>query len=332
MKVLVTGSLGLVGSESAKYYLKQGHDVVGIDNNMRKFFFGDEACGLKNMITHPKYHHIRTDISRPKVSTYIYEQKPDVIIHAAGQPSHDWSAKNPMLDFDVNACGTLLLLEACRISCPDAVFVFLSTNKVYGDTVNVLPFNEYETRYELDATERDSIAEDFPIDQATHSPFGASKLAADIMVQEYGRYYGLKTGVFRCGCITGSNHAGVALHGFLSYLVKCKKEKTKYTIYGYKGKQVRDQIHAFDLVCAIDNFVKDPTPGQVYNMGGGRRNNISILEALKILNIEDFDYVDQPRKGDHKWYISDVSKFKRHYPEWNYTYNMEKIIENLISA
>lgn len=331
MRILITGSLGLVGSEASRFYLERGHRVIGIDNNMRKQFFGEEGCGLKNMIKHENYTHIRADITRPKISTYIYQYKPDVLIHAAGQPSHDWSAKNPMLDFDVNACGTLLLLESLRINCPDSVFVFLSTNKVYGDRPNNLPFIETDTRYELDPTimDADSIAENFPIDNSTHSPFGASKLAADIMVQEYGRYFGMKTGVFRCGCITGSQHAGVELHGFLSYMAKCKKENRRYTVYGYKGKQVRDIIYSGDLVTAIDSFISNPRVAEVYNMGGGKHSNISILEALKVFGITDWDYVDEPRKGDHQWYISDVTKFKTHYPEWEYQYNMEKIIEEL---
>jgi len=326
-KILITGVLGLVGSESARYYLKQGHDVLGIDNDMRKYFFGNAGSGMGNMIEHPNYSHRFMDINDSGV--LISRTKPDVIIHAAAQPSHDWAAQNPVLDFKINAMGTIILLDAFKRHVPGAVFVYLSTNKVYGDRPNNVPLRECSTRYD---SELEGINESMAVDRCLHSLFGVSKLAGDLMVQEYGRYFGLKTGVFRCGCITGSQHAGVEQHGFLSYMVRCKKEKIVYKIYGYKGKQVRDNIHAYDLVRAIDCFINTPHRGEVYNMGGSRHSNISVLEALEKFKIKDYEYIDEPRKGDHQWYISDVSKFKSHYPEWDYTYDMEAILEDLISA
>lgn len=327
MKVLVTGSLGLVGSEAASFYLKEGHEVFGIDNDMRKHFFGEEASVLKNMIHHERYHHFGVDISKSEEIFQI--EKPDVIIHCAAQPSHDYSAQNPLLDFGINAYATLMLLEMTRKHVPEAVFIYISTNKVYGDRPNKFDFYEEEKRYELPGS--NGFDEKLITDRCVHSPFGVSKLSGDLYAQEYGLYFGLKTGIFRCGCITGARHAGAELHGFLSYLVKCKKEKRRYKVYGYKGKQVRDNIHASDLVHAIDCFVRKPMAGEVFNIGGGRHSNISVLEAIKKLDLE-YDYVDEPRKGDHIWYISDVSKFKSHYPEWNYKYDMEAILEDLISA
>ena len=326
MKILITGSLGLVGSEAAHFYLRQGHDVIGIDNNMRRHFFGENGSVLGNMIYHKNYQHFGVDIS--KAEEIFVNEKPNVIIHAAAQPSHDWAAKNPMLDFGINAFGTLMLLEMCRNHTPEAVFVYLSTNKVYGDRPNQLALTEYETRYDCPF----EVDETMSVDNCMHSLFGVSKLSGDLLTQEYARYFGMKTGVFRCGCITGARHAGAELHGFLSYMVKCKKEKKVYTINGYKGKQVRDNIHAYDLVTAMDEFLRDPKPGMVFNMGGGRHSNISVLEALNKLDMKDWEYTDVPRKGDHQWYISDVRKFKKHYPDWNYMYDMESILENLISA
>jgi CDP-paratose 2-epimerase len=326
VRILVTGSLGLVGSEVTKFYLDQGHKVVGIDNNSRKKFFGEDGDVSKNRIPHKNYTHFNLDIRDvgEVLDKYLY----DVVIHAAAQPSHDWSAKYPLLDFHVNALGTLNLLELCRILTKDVVFVYISTNKVYGDAPNDMTLTEYRTRYDCDSS---GVNEMMSLDQSTHSPFGVSKLAGDLYVQEYARYYGMRTGVFRCGCITGSRHSGAELHGFLSYMVRCKKEKRHYKIYGYKGKQVRDNIHAYDLVTAIDEFVRDPRPGEVYNMGGGRNSNISVLEAINKLQLP-YEYIDEPRKGDHKWYISDVSKFKNHFPHWEYKYDMETIFENLVSA
>ncbi len=327
MKVLITGSLGLVGSEAVKYYLNEGWEVIGVDNDMRRHFFGKEASVAKNRIDHRNYTHHGIDIS--KIESIIESQKPDVIIHAAAQPSHDYSAINPMLDFGINAMSTLMLLEMTRKHIPDSIFIYLSTNKVYGDLPNYLPLTEEETRYECKDLPN-GIDENMSVDNTTHSPFGVSKLAGDLYVQEYARYFGLNTGIFRCGCITGAAHAGAELHGFLAYLVKCKKEDIPYRVYGYKGKQVRDNIHASDLVRAIDCFVKNPRPGQVYNMGGSRHSNISVLEALNWLKMKNWEYVSEARKGDHQWYISDVSKFKRDYPDWDYKYNLWAIMDDLL--
>ncbi len=328
MKVLITGSLGLVGSEAVKYYLNEAAEVIGVDNDMRKHFFGPEASVVKNRIDHPNYTHLGVDMASKEVEAVFANWKPDVIIHAAAQPSHDYSATNPLLDFGINAFATLTLLEFTRKYTPEAVFVYLSTNKVYGDMPNGLPLIEQETRYEC---EIEGIGEATCIDQNMHSPFGVSKLAGDLYTQEYARYFGLKTGVFRCGCITGAAHAGAELHGFLAYMVRCKKENRRYKVYGYKGKQVRDNIHAFDLIRAINCFVRNPKPGEVYNIGGGRHSNVSVLEALNWLKMKDWEYVDEARKGDHIWYISDVSKFKSHYPEWDYKYNLWAIMEDLMA-
>ena len=327
MKVLITGSLGLVGSEAVKYYLNEAAQVIGVDNDMRKHFFGPEASVVKNRIDHPNYTHLGVDMASKEVEAVFANWKPDVIIHTAAQPSHDYSAQNPLLDFGINAFATLTLLEFTRKYAPEAVFVYLSTNKVYGDRPNRLQLNENETRYESNLV---GIDENMSIDDSTHSPFGVSKLAGDLYVQEYARYFGLKTGVFRCGCITGAAHAGAELHGFLAYMVRCKKENRRYKVYGYKCKQVRDNIHAHDLVRAIDYFVRSPRPGEVYNMGGGRHSNVSVLEALNWLKMKDWEYVDEARKGDHIWYISDVSKFKADYPEWEYEYNLWSIFEDLM--
>ena len=329
MKALVTGALGLVGSEAVRYYLNDAWEVHGVDNDMRKHFFGVDASVVKNRIDHPNYHHYGVEIS--KIEGLFQNEKPDVIIHAAAQPSHDWSATNPLLDFGINAYSTLMLLEMTRKHCPDAVFIYLSTNKVYGDWPNKYDYIEKETRYEPNPVfwAGDGFPETTPIDHCMHSPFGVSKLAGELYVQEYAHYFGLRTGAFRCGCITGKAHAGAELHGFLAYMARCKKENKPYKIYGYKGKQVRDNIHAKDLVRAIDCFVRNPKPGEVYNMGGGQHCNVSVLEALNFMKIKDFEYVDEPRKGDHQWYISDVSKFKRHYPGWNYQYNLWAIMEDL---
>lgn len=323
MRCLITGSLGLVGSEAVRYYLNENAEVFGIDNDMRKHFFGPSASVAKNMIHDGNYRHLGTDFS--KSDALFREVKFDLIVHCAAQPSHDWAAKNPMMDFGINAYGTLQLLELTRTYSPEAVFVYLSTNKVYGDWPNHLPVVEQETRYEH---EKD-FDETMPIDQCMHSLFGVSKLAGDLLVQEYARYFGMKTVCFRCGCITGARQAGAELHGFLSYMVKCKRDKIPYKVYGYKGKQVRDQIHANDLVKAIDQFYRNPRPGEVYNMGGGRHANISVLEALNWLKIKDWKYVEEPRKGDHIWYISDLKKFKSHYPGWKPEYTMWSIMDNL---
>ena len=339
MKVLCTGSLGLVGSEAVKFYLNEACEVIGVDNDMRKHFFGEEASVVKNRVDHRNYRHHGVDIS--KIEGLFEAERPDVIIHCAAQPSHDFSATNPLLDFGINAYSTLMLLEMTRKHTPDAVFVYLSTNKVYGDRPNkIARVIENEDRYEIDSVwafhqhsrefSENGISEFMSIDNSIHSPFGISKLAGDLYTQEYARYFGLKTGIFRCGCITGAAHAGAELHGFLAYMAKCKKQNKPYKVYGYKGKQVRDQIHAYDLVNAISCFVTNPRPGEVYNMGGGRHSNVSVLEALNWMKIKDWEYVDQERKGDHRWYISDVSKFQRDYPEWKYEYNLWAIMEDLM--
>jgi len=327
MKVLCTGSLGLVGSEAVKYYLNEACEVIGVDNDMRANFFGPEASGVRNLIDHRNYRHHGVDIS--KIEPVIEGEKPDVIIHCAAQPSHDYSADNVLLDFGINAYATVMLLEMVRKHVPEAVFIYLSTNKVYGDWPNKAQgYGETDTRY-TPVKYKDGFDETLPLDNCMHSPFGVSKLAGDLYAQEYARYFGIKTGIFRCGCITGSTHSGTELHGFLSYMARVKKRKTSYTVYGYKGKQVRDQIHAKDLVKAIDCFVRNPKPGEVYNMGGGRENNVSVLEALKMFGIKDWEYVDKSRISDHIWYISDTSKFERDYPEWKREYNLWSIFDDL---
>lgn len=325
MNILITGSLGLVGSEAVKFYLNDGHEVIGIDNDMRKHLFGNAASVIKNRIDHRNYRHHGIDIS--KIEPIIEQEKPNAIIHCAAQPSHDYSAKNPLLDFGINAYSTLMLLEMVRKHVPEAVFVYLSTNKVYGDTPNRFPMIEEETRYECAI---EGIDELMSVDATMHSPFGVSKLAGDLYTQEYARYFGLKTGIFRCGCITGAAHAGVELHGFLAYMARCKREGIPYKVYGYKGKQVRDQIHAYDLVTAINSFIANPRLGEVYNMGGGRHSNVSVLEALNWLKIKDWEYVDQARRGDHQFYVSDIRKFRKDYPEWNYKYSLWSIFEELM--
>ena len=331
MKILITGSLGLVGSEAVKYYLTNNATVIGVDNNMRKHFFGKEASVLKNKIDHRSYTHYGIDIS--KTENLIKEEKPDVIIHCAAQPSHDYSAQEPLIDFGINAYSTLMLLEFVRNHCPHCIFVYTSTNKVYGDWPNHFGYKETDTRFVPtdDSPIKNGVHEMFPIENCMHSPFGVSKLAGDLYCQEYARYFNIRTGIFRCGCVTGAAHAGAKLHGFLSYMVRCKKEKKEYTVYGYQGKQVRDQIHASDLVRAMDCFVREPKMGQIYNMGGGNHCNISVIEALNWLKMKNWAYESEPRRGDHKWYVSDISKFKKDYPEWDYQYNTWSIMEDLMA-
>lgn len=340
-KLLVTGSAGLIGSESVKFFAKKGFKVYGIDNDMRAYFFGKEAStkwNLKRLKEEVKgYQHYNNDIrDKRNIRKIFKENRFDLIIHAAAQPSHDWAAKEPFTDFEINALGTLVLLKNYREYSPEAVFIFTSTNKVYGDRPNTFPLIELKTRYDLPKNHRyySGIDESMSIDDSLHSIFGASKVAADVMVQEYGKYFGLRTGAFRGGCLTGPAHSGAQLHGFLAYLVKCIARGEKYTIFGYKGKQVRDNIHSYDLVNAFYHFYKKPRRGEVYNMGGSRYSNISMIEAIekieKVLGKKaNVEYMDQPRKGDHIWYISDVSKFKSHYPKWDFTYNIDDIIEGL---
>jgi CDP-paratose 2-epimerase len=341
-KALITGSAGLIGSESAQFFAEMGFEIYGIDNNLRKYFFGKDASTLrtrkrlKNKLK-DKYIHFTIDIRNAKQLEKIFQKHTfDLIIHTAAQPSHDWAAKEPLTDFGVNALGTLHLLEMFRLYSPDGVFIFTSTNKVYGDLPNRLPFVETTTRFELpkNHTFYNGIDESMSIDNSTHSIFGASKVAADIMVQEYGKYFGLKTGIFRGGCLTGPKHSGAKLHGFLAYLIKCIATEQPYTIIGYNGKQVRDNIHSYDLVQAFYHFYKNPRSGEVYNMGGSRYSNISMLEAIKKIEKvlgkkAKIRYEKANRIGDHMWYISDISKFKKHYPLWNYTYNIDSIIEQI---
>ena len=340
--ILVTGSYGLIGSEVCLYYDNLGYRIIGIDNDMRKYFLNESSKEKNDNSIYSNYIHYDCDIRNyDELLTIFKEYSTDIslIIHTAAQPSHDWAAKEPLTDFTVNALGTMNLLECTRQICPESVFIFTSTNKVYGDTPNNLPLIELENRWELDSSHKyfNGIDETMSIDQSKHSLFGVSKVSADVMVQEYGRYFGLKTGVFRGGCLTGPSHAGAELHGFLSYLIKCFVNDKPYTIFGYKGKQVRDNIHSHDLVSVFHSFYLKPRPGEVYNIGGSRYSNISMLEAInKISNIlgKSLNYTisDDNRIGDHIWYISDVSKFKSHYPDWNYKYDIDMIINEMISS
>jgi len=338
MKVLITGSTGLIGSEAVKYYNNQAEIVVGVDNNMRAQFFGSD--GNTNWMRKklesecPKYKHKSVDIrDRKKIKTIIKEIKPDLIIHCAAQPSHDLAARIPYQDFGVNAVGTLNLLEETRQWVPEAVFIFMSTNKVYGDAPNRIKLKELKTRWDYDDPRYiNGIPEFFTIDQSLHSLFGASKVAADILVQEYGRYFNMKTVVFRGGCLTGQGHSGTELHGFLSYFFKAAKTGRIYTIYGYKGKQVRDQIHSVDVVRVFDEFYKNPKCGAVYNLGGGKDNSVSILECIdkveQLLNNKiNCEYSDQNRIGDHICYYTDLAKLKADFPNWSITYSIDDIFE-----
>jgi len=341
--VVITGSAGLVGSEAVGYFAGLGMDVAGIDNGMRAEFFGPEASTdwvrdrLKRDVRN--YSHYAADIRSEAGVNRIFERYGKsiaLVVHTAAQPSHDWAARAPLVDFTVNANGTSVLLEATRKFAPEAAFIFMSTNKVYGDTPNRLPLLELETRWEIDPKHeyRDGIPETMSIDQCLHSLFGASKVAADVLVQEYGRYFGMKTGCFRGGCLTGPNHSGTQLHGFLAYLMKCAVTGTPYTIFGYKRKQVRDNIHSADLIRAFHEFAKNPRPGEVYNMGGGRVSNCSMLEAIdlceKISGRKlNWKYVDENRVGDHIWWISDLKRFQSHYPDWKIEYDVPKILEEI---
>lgn len=344
---IVTGSAGLIGSEAVKFFHEKGFDVVGVDNNMRRYFFGEDGSTQWNREalerTLRNYRHCDADIRDGEEIARLfgeYGKAIDLVIHTAAQPSHDWAAREPVTDFTVNANGTLNLLEATRRFCPEAAFIFTSTNKVYGDTPNNLPLVEEETRWETDAAHpyHDfGIDESMSIDQSKHSVFGASKVAADVMAQEYGRYFGLKTGTFRGGCLTGPAHSGAELHGFLAYLVKCAVSGRPYTIFGYKGKQVRDNIHSHDLVGAFWHFFRNPREGEVYNMGGSRHSNCSMLEAISMVERMagkglNYTLSDQARSGDHIWWISDVRKFQAHYPEWRYEYDIERIMLEIVEA
>ena len=341
--ILVTGSSGLIGSEVSAYFSAEGWQVHGVDNNGRAAFFGpsgDTRWNQRRLQEELKdFHHHELDIrDRTGVLLLIDEVRPQVIVHAAAQPSHDLAAKIPFDDFDTNAVGTLNLLEATRLHIPDATFVHMSTNKVYGDAPNEMSLSEQSKRWDYaDPSDFDGIRENLRIDQSKHSLFGASKVAADVMVQEYGRYFGMKTCCLRGGCLTGPNHSGVELHGFLSYLVKCNLEGRKYSIYGYKGKQVRDNIHSYDVARFIDTFVEAPRCGEVYNLGGGRGNSCSILEAFDMIEAISgktmvYEYFDKNRDGDHICYISNLTKIKTDYPKWSITKNLESIFDEIHRA
>lgn len=341
---IITGAAGLIGSESVAFFSDKFDLVIGIDNNLRQYFFGAEASTewnknrLENQFAN--FEHQNIDIRNYAMLEELfkkYQSDIKLIIHTAAQPSHDWAAKEPITDFTVNANGTLNLLELTRLYCEKAVFIFTSTNKVYGDNPNFLPLVEKELRWEIDekhAYYKAGIDENMSIDHTKHSLFGASKVAADVLVQEYGRYFNMNTAVFRGGCLTGPNHSGAQLHGFLAYLMKCTMTGNHYTIFGYKGKQVRDNIHSFDLVNMFWHYYQKPRPGEVYNAGGGRYANCSMLEAIdicqKIVGKQlSYSYSETNRIGDHIWYISDVNKFKVHYPEWNWTYDIDNTLKEM---
>lgn len=348
MKIaLITGSAGLIGSEAVNFFSPRFDLIIGIDNNLRQYFFGEGSSTEWNKRrledNLPNYKHYSTDIRDAAALEKLFkEYGADIklILHTAAQPSHDWAAREPFTDFSVNANGTLNLLEMNRLHCPEAVFIFTSTNKVYGDTPNYLPLKETETRWEIDEAHpyyKNGIDELMSIDHTKHSLFGASKVAADILVQEYGRYFGMKTGIFRGGCLTGPNHSGAKLHGFLSYLMKCAITGDQYTVFGYKGKQVRDNIHSWDLVNMFWEFYNNPRCGEVYNAGGGRHSNCSMLEAISLCEEitgkkMNYIYTEDNRIGDHIWWISDVSKFKKHYPGWNWKYGLKDILVQINEA
>lgn len=340
---LITGSAGLIGSEAAIHFGGQGMHVIGIDNDMRSVFFGPEASTAWNrrrlIGAVPSYEHHDVDIRNYDQLEEIFRRNGreiTLVVHTAAQPSHDWAAREPLTDFSVNANGTLNLLELSRRYCPEAVFIFTSTNKVYGDRPNELPLVEQPLRWEIEASHPyyGGIPEDMSIDQSKHSLFGASKVAADVLVQEYGRYFDMRTACFRGGCLTGPNHSGTQLHGFLAYLMKCTLEGRPYTIFGYQGKQVRDNIHSKDLVAAFDAFYRQPRVAEVYNIGGGRHSNCSMLEGIELCQEIagrelDYTYTEDARSGDHIWYISDLTRFRSHYPDWQLTYDVRGILEEM---
>jgi CDP-paratose 2-epimerase len=345
--VIVTGSAGLIGSEAARFFCGRGFSVVGIDNDMRARLFGADASTAWNrqrlIEDLPAYTHVNADIRDAAALEDIFSQHGErvvLVIHTAAQPSHDWAARDPHADFTINANGTLNLLELVRRFCPDAPFIFTSTNKVYGDTPNALPLVELETRWEIAEDHRwfgHGIDETMSIDRSMHSLFGASKVAADVLVQEYGRYFGLKTACFRGGCLTGPSHSGTQLHGFLAYLMKCAATGAPYTVFGYGGKQVRDNIHSADLIDAFWHFFQNPHAGEVYNIGGGRDCNCSMLEAIDICEAItgrklDWSYSEQNRAGDHIWWISDTRRFRQHYPQWSIRHDVGAILEEIHAA
>jgi CDP-paratose 2-epimerase len=342
---IISGSAGLVGSEAVAHFASLGMDVVGIDNGMRANFFGSEASTRwvqeRLCADIPRYRHHEVDIRDSEAVSKIfakYGSDVSLVIHTAAQPSHDWAASNPSVDFTVNANGTSVMLEATRLFAKDAAFIFTSTNKVYGDRPNFLPLVELDTRWEIDPTHEyaaNGIPESMSIDRTMHSLFGVSKVAADVLVQEYGRYFGMKTACFRGGCLTGPNHSGTQLHGFLAYLMKCAVTGNRYTIFGYKKKQVRDNIHSGDLIRAFHEFFKNPRSGEVYNIGGGRFSNCSMMEAITLCEeitgrAFQYDYVDENRRGDHIWWISDLSHFQGHYPQWKQQYDVRGILQEIL--
>src|SRR5215472_5380876 len=344
---IVSGSSGLVGSEVVAFFCDKGFDVVGLDNDMRAYFFGTDASTQWNRDrlkrTHRRFTAQETDIRDAEAVNAIFASHGSaikVVVHTAAQPSHDWATREPLTDFSVNATGTLNLLEATRMHAPDAAFIFTSTNKVYGDQPNALPLVELDTRWEVASDHRyaaTGIDESMSIDNTLHSVFGASKVAADILVQEYGRYFGLRSVCFRGGCLTGPHHAGAKLHGFLAYLGKCAVTGEPYTVLGYKGKQVRDNIHSFDLVEAFWQFVQAPRCGEIYNMGGGRFANCSVLEAIALFERVtgkpmNWSYLDDSRTGDHIWWISDTTKFEKHYPAWQRRVSLEKTVAEIVEG
>ena len=345
--VMVTGSAGLIGSEAACFFHGLGYDLVGIDNDMRVYFFGPDASTNWNRYRLeqelPRYRHEDLDIRQFELVDSLFRKYATniaLVIHAAAQPSHDWAAREPFTDFAVNANGTLHLLEATRRHCPGAAFIFTSTNKVYGDAPNALPLIEQDERWEVAPSHpfaEHGIDETMSIDQCKHTLFGASKIAADVLVQEYGRYFGMKTAVFRCGCLTGPSHSAAELHGFLAYLVLCAVRQKPYTIFGYKAKQVRDNIHSRDLVGAFWHYFQRPRPAAVYNMGGSRHANVSMREAIRLIAALGggwlkYEIFDQPRSGDHIWYVTDVRRFQRDYPQWEYTYTIKQTLQEMVDA
>ena len=336
---IVTGSCGLIGSEAVAFLGERGWQITGVDNNMRASFFGangDTTTNLKHLLSSRWYTHSTVDVrDRAGIDRLLEETRPDLVFHCAAQPSHDLAASRPFDDFEINANGTLNLLEAARRHCPETPFVFMSTNKVYGDAPNELELSELKTRYDYaDPADRDGVDETMRIDSSMHSIFGASKTAADLLVQEYGRYFGMPTCCFRAGCVTGPRHLGAELHGFLAYIARCIRDGIPYRVYGYKGKQVRDNIHSFDVCTAMLAFAGDPRPAAVYNLGGGRSNSVSLLEAIDALEDTfgrrlDWSYVEEPRRGDHICYISDCSRFRTEYPSWEVTIGLEEIFAQL---
>ncbi len=344
MNLLVTGSSGLIGSEVCVHFAELGWQIHGVDNNQRAVFFGPQGDTRWNQgrlaeALGKSFHHHELDIrDRAGVLALLAKIRPDAIVHTAAQPSHDRAAAIPFDDFDTNAVGTLNLLEATRQACPESPFVHMSTNKVYGDRPNTIALKELETRWDYDdPAYTNGISEDFPIDQSKHSLFGASKVAADVMVQEYGRYFGLPTCCLRGGCLTGPNHSGVELHGFLSYLVKCNLEGREYKVFGYKGKQVRDNIHSHDVAAFIERFIAAPRLGEVYNIGGGRANSCSIWEAFTLAEkfsgkAQVYQYLDENRIGDHICYLSDLRKMRAHYPGWDITVSLEETVRQMVEA